>query len=140
MESNMGMSSTVKNKMYLAAKYDKRCTILSIAAILMLNGYEVTAKWLDGTHEDTGPDVAAKFATADLDSVEEADTLVLFNLPISDPQQSSGRHVELGYALALNKKVIIVGGGNSIFYELADERYATVEEFLKEYAPGTSWR
>jgi nucleoside 2-deoxyribosyltransferase len=122
-------------KFYLAAKYDKRRELLPIATMLVLQGHELTGKWLNGSHDGTDVEAQSKYAALDLQHIDECETFVLFNLPIGCPDASSGRHVEFGYALAMGKQVLIVGDGNSIFKTLAERTYPTVELFLQEFAP-----
>jgi len=121
--------------MYLAAKYDKRKMLLPVAAVLMLNGHTVTSKWLDGSHEGMSARESMKYAELDIEHINKSDMFVLFNLPIGDAEQSSGRNVEFGYALAKGTKTVVVGPGHCIFYTQATEYYPTVNDFLKVYAP-----
>ena len=122
-------------RFYFAAKYDKRQGMLPLAAILMLHGHTVQADWLKGTHE--GENGSPKqWADIDLSDIDFCTHFVLFNLPVGEPDPSSGRHVEYGYALAKKKTTIVVGGGESIFYEKADLRYKTVDDFLAVFAKG----
>ncbi len=123
------------SKFYLAAKYDKRREVLPIAALLTFAGYEVVSKWLNGSHDGNTPEDSDKYSQLDLEHIDACTHFVLFNLPIGNAQQSSGRHVELGYALAKQKTVIIVGPGSCIFYERADRVFATVEDFLACWTP-----
>ena len=118
---------------YLAAKYDKRTELLPIAALLMLNGHAVRCEWLNGGHEGTLGD-AAQWAQADLNDIDACSHFVLFNLPTHNPEASSGRHIEFGYALRQGKDCLVVGSGDSIFFTTAT-RYKTIGEFLDTYAP-----
>jgi nucleoside 2-deoxyribosyltransferase len=122
-------------KFYLAAKYDKRRLLLTIATMLMLQGHSLTCQWLTGCHDGDADESKLKFATLDFQHIDECDTFVMFNLPIGFPEESSGRHAELGYALAKGKRVLIVGEGNCIFTSLAEYTYPTVELFLRDFAP-----
>lgn len=122
---------------YLAAKYDKRPSLLPIAALLMLAGHRVTSTWLNGTHDGTLLVESMRYAKLDLAHIQACTHFVLFNLPIDDPEQSSGRNVEFGYAMALGKFLITVGKGNCIFYTQADAHYPSISAFLEAYAPGS---
>jgi nucleoside 2-deoxyribosyltransferase len=116
---------------YLAAKYDKREQVGQIAEQLRQYGHTVISRWLTGTHDGLSPAEQMTYAKEDLRDILDVDCLVLFQLPEHDPVPSTGRHVEFGYALALRKKLIIVGNKTSVFHHLEEvEHYTTVEAFL----------
>lgn len=114
---------------YLAGKYDKRLELVRIAEALTGMGHTVQAEWLNGSHSGTSDDEKYLYAKIDLEDIDACSHFVLFNLPLDHPESSTGRHVELGYALAKQKTCIIVGAGESIFYTQAT-RYRTIEDFL----------
>ena len=122
-------------KFYLAAKYDKRAELLPVAALLMLAGHEVTSQWLMGTHKGSSNEEKVEYALTDLNQIADCETFVLFNLPVFEAEQSSGRNVELGYALAKNKAIYIVGDGSCIFYTLADRYFADLSDFIANCTP-----
>lgn len=128
------------NVFYLAAMYAYRVDVLPIAALLMMNGHTVQAAWLNGTHDDDGIGSPKDWALQDLQDIESATHVVLFNLPTGEPEPSAGRHIEYGYALAKGKTVIVVGGGDSVYFELADQRFDTMDDFLAEFAPTAKLR
>jgi hypothetical protein len=128
-------------KLYLAAPYAARDYIRGVVApVLLGHGHTITSEWLMPTNaitpEHLGTSPAKDDATVmhhagkDLAEVAEADVLVHFTanyLIARIPQwdggdtdrslnlHSGGRHVETGYALALNKSVIIMGQPENIF-------------------------
>lgn len=128
------------NRVYLAARYGRRLEMVERACELKAAGYVSSATWLDGTHEtlDESPGWggrAAEFAKVDLEDIERSDWLVMF---ADDPGMVSrgGRHVELGYALALRRhggrpSVVIIGEPECVFH-WADEvmRFPTWRAFL----------
>lgn len=119
---------------YLAGPYAARDTLAAYAHELMDVGYRVRCRWLDGTHElgPEGPAVEAaradriRWAREDLQDVGGADILVSFTaaavLPVTEQHRgkSGGRHIETGYALALGKKVILVGEPENVFHWLPE--------------------
>jgi nucleoside 2-deoxyribosyltransferase len=119
--------------LYLAAKYDKREQVNQIAEQVRQSGHTVRAEWLDGSHTGLSEDEQWSYARKDLTDIRACTHFVMFQLPVEHPELSAGRHVELGYAMALGKYCIIVGGGESVFYTLA-HRYPTVEAFLAALA------
>jgi len=85
----------------------------------------VTSRWLTGAHGwDGTPDheipelVQSRFAREDLEDIKAADLVVCFTEhPGAGPSQG-GRHVEMGYALALGKRIAVVGPVENIFYAI----------------------
>lgn len=66
----------------------------------------------------------AKFARDDVEDVERADVLIAFTEEPRSSASRGGRHVELGIALALGKRVIVVGPRENVFCWLPEvERY-----------------
>jgi nucleoside 2-deoxyribosyltransferase len=74
----------------------------------------------------------AKYAIQDLDDIDQAEILVLFAVT-GTPIPRAGRHVEFGYALAKNKKLVVVGDvKENIFHYLPGiTPFATWEETLQ---------
>ena len=109
-------------KFYLASRYDDRRQLCEIRERLLAQGHDVTARWLNGSHElhegvEHAKD-ARRFAEEDLRDIERADAVVLFNNPASLESVRGGRHIEFGYALAQAKTLIIVGPRLSVFHYL----------------------
>lgn len=71
----------------------------------------------------------AKFAQDDVEDVELSDMLIAFTEEPRSSASRGGRHVELGIALALAKRVIVVGPRENVFCWLPEvehyERWAT---------------
>lgn len=99
---------------YLAApfEYQERMKIIR-AALHVQPGIEVVSRWLD---EPPGQDRAA-MAALDLGDVRAADVLILNE---EGYKVRGGMHVEFGYALALGKKVAVVGQRFNIFQYLPE--------------------
>jgi nucleoside 2-deoxyribosyltransferase len=74
------------------------------------SGVKVTSHWLDlDLSLPHNEERLSNEAWADLSDIEDADVLILYN-PLSHQNKGTGgRHVEMGYALARNKRIIIVG-------------------------------
>lgn len=93
-------------------------------------GYEVCSSWIDvDFHEDDGlvaddfglmPRRASVYAHRDLREIDRCDLLVCFTEPEGSKYTRGGRHVELGYAQALGKMIVVVGREETIFHCLAD--------------------
>lgn len=99
---------------YIAAPYSCRDFAIRIMTMLELQSIEVTSRWLKAFDE-----LSHNYAQQDLDDVARADVLVALNLGGWEEKGTGGRHVELGYALALNKKIILVGARSNIFHHLS---------------------
>jgi hypothetical protein len=120
---------------YLAARYTRRLELCGYRANLEALGVEVTSRWLNGSHQldnegrplgDAGElrfeagDPAVdhyrwKFATDDRDDVLAADTLIAFTEQPHTGNSRGGRHVELGIALGVGKRIVIVGPRENVF-------------------------
>ena len=121
-------------KVYLAASYKRRDELRVYAKVLRSFGYSVTSRWL---RELSPPkieldDVSAKFlrqhAEQDIEDINEAEVFVLFT---RDKKERGGMYVEMGYALAKNKNVILVGPKRNIFHWLPEiQTFDTFEGFL----------
>lgn len=110
-------------KFYLAGKYDDRVKLNGYIQQLQLNGYEVTHNWtiVDPTlvNDETRSEL-------DIEGVTNADWVIFM---MTDPEYVyRGTFTELGAALALKKKIIIVNPNpkayctTNIFYK--DRRVA----------------
>jgi hypothetical protein len=117
-------------RIYIASRYDRRFEMLGVAATLMRAGHDVTSRWIEGRGGD--PELVA--ALEDLADVARADCLVSFT---EEPNRGvawaarGGRHVEFGVAVALQKRLCVVGPRENIFHHLPRvETYAGVAELL----------
>ena len=132
----MSTTDEAGRKVYLAARYTRRLELCGYRDELAALGYEVTSRWLDGSHQldnegrplgDTGellfeaasPEVDHfrwKFATDDLEDVLAAETLVAFTEEPRSGNSRGGRHVELGIALGTGRhQVAVVGPRENVF-------------------------
>ena len=100
-------------KIYIATAYELRDHAISVMHHLEALGHEVTSGWL---HGHVGMD--DEHARRDLADVLAADLLLLLNPADYAEKGTGGRHVEVGYALALNIPVVIVGVRSNIFHHL----------------------
>lgn len=110
-------------KVYLAARFDRGPELRTYRDELQSVGLTVTSRWLD-LHGETS-DLAAydaetmsRFAVEDLEDIYQADVLIAFTERPTVGYTSGGRHVEVGYALAHEKPVLIVGHPENIFYQM----------------------
>lgn len=119
-------------KVYLAARYSRFPEMQGYAAQLVKRGHEVTARWILGDHElrsegQSDADAwAVRWAQEDWDDLVAADVVVNFTEgPGEVPGRArGGRHVELGAALALGKRVIVVAHRENVFHHLPQVEFA----------------
>lgn len=100
-------------KVYIGAPYPMIEYAKRVRTLLVRQGMQVTSRWLDG---DAGEQSA--WAQHDLDDVRAADVLLALNPEGWENAGTGGRHVELGYAIALGKKVVLVGERTNVFHHL----------------------
>lgn len=104
-------------KVYIAAPYPMRATAIELMTKLEALGVTVTSSWLRAEDE-----MNDKYARLDLADVRRADALVAMNPAAWHNTGTGGRHVELGYALALKRPVVLLGDPSNIFHHLDDIR------------------
>lgn len=118
------------SKIYLAASFSRMDEMREHRTVLEADGHTVVSRWLDETHgkhsvfwdqnDANTANACAAFAERDLADLENAEILVFFANDPLVPWVGGGRHVELGYALALNKEVYLIGEREHVFTYLPD--------------------
>ena len=109
-------------KIFLCGRYSRKHQFRELRTRLHTMGHIVTSRWLDTDWEkkdDSGSSAAPaeyrkRHAVEDLEDVGACDCLIAFT---EEPRSNTrgGRHVELGYALACNKIIYLVGPLEHIF-------------------------
>jgi len=114
----------MSEKVYLAGRFSRRDEFKTLADEIVAAGHQVTSRWLysDDHHLelDRAQLPAAAAAIRDLEDVRAATVCIAFTEEPEGPQGRGGRHVELGAALALGMRVIVVGEPEHIFHLLPD--------------------
>lgn len=100
-------------KAYIAAPYEERNLAIAVMRELEARGVTVTSSWLMVVDQNDSPT-----AEKDLADVAEADMLLAINPSSYANKGTGGRHVELGYAIALGKKIVLAGERSNIFHYL----------------------
>ena len=110
-------------RVYIAARYDRFPEMRNVQTRLRNAGISCHCTWLNGQHaweptanKDEVPAEAVEFAHEDLRDLHAADTLIAFTDRPEKPKSRGGRHVEFGIALAMQKRIIVVGPRENIFY------------------------
>jgi nucleoside 2-deoxyribosyltransferase len=114
-------------KVYLASRYSRLPEMQAVREDLRVAGHEVTSRWVNGEHQASDNDapllLTAKFATEDQEDLEAADCVISFTeAPRTGPTRG-GRHVEFGMAIALGKRLIVVGHRENVFHALPDVEF-----------------
>lgn len=123
-------------RIYVAASFHGIERIRDEVDSLEERGHDVLGVW----HQPNDPieaiwdgnfggRIAQALALRDLHGIETCDLMVIDTL---DPSSTGGRNVELGYALALKKRIILIGPPTTVFFALIRESYPSWEEFYDE--------
>lgn len=111
-------------RVYVASRYSRRDEMRDVAEQLSERGFIVSSTWLQEDYplnmnlDGLTPEQHAEIATQDLEDVISSDILIFFAEDQNNQPPRGGRHVELGYALALGVNVYIVGQRENIFHYL----------------------
>ena len=124
---------------YLAARYSRRLELCEYRRELERRGHRVIARWLDGSHQitadgkpvgedsealiegddngqtDTAARLRERFALEDIGDLEACELCICFTEPTRSGHSRGGRHVEMGYAIAANKEIWVVGHRENLF-------------------------
>lgn len=137
-------------KVYLASRYSRIDELNEYKAKLEEMGEIVTSRWLNGEHQlhggeqarlvehvplDEVPDIGALFAQDDVEDVTAADVVISFSEKPGSEHSRGGRHVEFGLALALGKRLVLIGPRENVFHCLpCISVFSSFTEFLNENA------
>lgn len=122
---------TAPTAVYLAARYSRWPQVRACRTELEALGHTVTSRWIDGDHQiDDGQTIDAqvsekvRFAREDITDLVAAEVFIAFTEEPRAPLGTrGGRHIELGYALALGKRVIVVGWRENVFCWLPEVEF-----------------
>ena len=117
------------NKIFIAGNFERRAELAVFANLVRGQGYHITSSWLYTNEEDADQDSWSTYAKRDAMDIYDADVFILFTE--ATPPQRNSRLVEMGYALAYGKHVVVIGPIETIYCTLADEIYDTKQEFLE---------
>ena len=115
----------------------KNCELVNYyAKILKDNGWEQTYDWVKNVSDDVSLEDMIKYATLESQGIDDSDIVIIL-LPAG-----RGAHIELGMAMALNKKIFLCSDTkeefsieNTVaFYELPNivRLIGTADENLKK--------
>lgn len=128
-------------KVYLAARYSRKDEMREYADRLQRADHHVTSRWVEVKHNvediDRERELASRYALEDSEDLTAADAVVVFTEPPRKELTRGGRHVEFGMALALQKRLFVVGPSENVFYALPQvEVYSSWDQlFDSRFSP-----
>lgn len=103
----------MRPSVYIAAPFEMQMEAVQLAARFKVHGIGCTSRWL--TAIDDPCHDAAQMCLSD---VASADAFVCLNPEDYRKRGTGGRHVEMGFALALRKPVFVIGERTNVFHYL----------------------
>ena len=126
-------------RIFLAAQYPRRDELREHAKRLRELGVFVTSRWLvesaplDGNMGDEQDGYYRAAALIDLADIDKSEAVIFFS---EDPLVGvvcGGRHVEFGYAVALNKAVYVIGPKENVYHHLHGvKHYDSLDELIEK--------
>ena len=110
-------------KIYLAARYSRMEELRGYADELVAAGHVITSRWISGGNgipETADVDMESqRFALEDYRDLSAADTVISWTEPPRvESTARGGRHVEFGLALAMGKRLVVVGPRENLFHTM----------------------
>jgi len=123
------------HKIYIAAPWTRKSEASWAQRLCEQSGHTVTSRWITKHSDILNADDPKHFpelqqqATEDLVDLRDATVFIIMNL-----EKSEGKATELGYAVAYNKIIFLVGEPSiNIFYHLPQViKCASVEEVCEQ--------
>ena len=110
-------------KIYLAGSYERRAEIDAAGASLVALGHRILSSWhtqqIPPEDYEINPSRRTWSAMQDLAQLKRADVVIVFTERPVEITSAGGTMVELGYALAKEKEIIIVGPAQNCFVDYA---------------------
>lgn len=119
---------------YVACPWDLKEQAKAAAKRFKAAGWTIASHWFNytGSGDIANPTQFREEALRDVEEVINSDLLVLLNLQ-KRGEETSGKAVETGLAIACGIPVIVVGGWTNVFHFLPDVTMVeTVEEAIQE--------
>ncbi len=110
-------------RIYIAAPFQLQDAAKALRELLASQGIRCVSRWIDAPEN-----LDDKWARRDLYDVASCDVFVLLNPQDWASRGTGGRHVECGYALALNKPIVLLGARTNIFHHITSIECAAVPE------------
>lgn len=122
-------------RIYLAARYARKGELQSYSKDLEAAGAELSCRWLandnpalNGSHLEPALR-GGELAAMDLEDLRLADVCIAFTEEPDSPQGRGGRHTELGIAIGLGLRIVLIGPREHVFHCLPEiEHYQSWPE------------
>lgn len=119
-------------KIYLASNYHSHPEMRQVRSMLEVHGHEVTSRWINGGHEMGQTPLDTIYAMEDIEDINNAEAMIFFSRE-QTPRQRGGRHVEFGYALALEMSIFVIGKKENVFHYLPKlKHFENIDEVIRE--------
>lgn len=129
-------------KVYIAAQYARKREVRQYSLILRDHGHAVVQTWHLEPHEanvtlaQCGDELLVQYSERDLGELRTCDILIFFAEDQHSQPPRGGRHVEFGYALAHDKRILVVGERENMFHYLPDvEVYPSFSAAIQALTP-----
>ncbi len=115
---------------YVASRFEDREHARVIRDKLLALNHYVTSRWMEDESQCGSDADRVIWAQNDLYDVAMADAILLYEPSHAAGVGKGGRHVEFGYAAAMDKRLYIIGQRSNIFHHLPQVSvYPTFEAF-----------
>lgn len=98
-------------RFYIGSKFSNHPAVNTVSCALIKEGFKHTFDWTKGIHQEDSFENMLRYSLAEKKAIEDAD-IVIFLLP-----GGRGTHIEIGMAIALEKKIYICSSDSSDFDE-----------------------
>lgn len=124
-------------KIFLASVFAERGAMRVWRELIENQGHKVTSHWIDSpfkSDDDATPIELSIAAEQNVHDIEDCDYFVLDSrLFVQNIYGHGGRHIDFGIALALKKKICLIGTPESPYHLLPPiTHHETIISFLKE--------
>lgn len=107
---------------YIACPYPERHYALVVRKFCLGRGWQVCARWLDPSHDGLPafqtPELQRIDALEDMQDIASCDVMLVLS-PLGYAERGTGgRHVELGIAIGLGKRIVLLGDPTNVFHRL----------------------
>ena len=115
---------------YIAASYPLKIQACFLAGKIRENGHKIASTWHDDWEQlIDDPEKWGEDCIRDFSGVRDCNHFVQLT---GDNQSKGGRHTELGIALALGKRISLIGPNEQVFHRHPSiTHYARVRDFIE---------
>lgn len=124
---------------YCAGRYQNKEAVKAFSQLLIDAGHNITSNWVYEAYDpntalsDLSIEENSFCALTDCQEIISCDEMVFFSENETTATARNGRHVEFGFALALNKKINVIGPKyENVFHYLPNViNFSSQEEFIE---------